>query len=92
MVMRQQDVFDRLVGDFGDAIDHLARHHRRGLGIDDHDAIVADDDPGIGVALGGKGVQVGADGVEGNRLVGEIRSGGELRAHRVFLPGTCSIN
>jgi hypothetical protein len=89
--MREQDVFDRLVGDPSDAIDHLAGHDRGGLGVDDHHAVVADDNPRIGIAFGSKGIKIGADGVEGNGLVGQIASRGEIRAHRDFLPVARSI-
>ena len=34
VIMRQQDVFDRLVGDFRHPFDHLPRHDRRGLRVD----------------------------------------------------------
>ena len=61
---------------FCHAIDHLARHHRRGLGVDDHHAIVADNHPGIGIAFGGEGVSR-TDRIEGDGLVGEIRAGGD---------------
>jgi hypothetical protein len=60
----EQDIFDRLVGDLGDARDHVIGHRRRRLRIDDHDAVVADDDAGIGIALGGVGVKPGADLIE----------------------------
>ena len=91
VIVRQQDVFDRLVGDLLHPVDHLPRHHRRGLGVDHHHAVVADDDPGIRVALGGEGVEVGPDGIEGDGLVGQIAGRGETRAHRDFLPVTSSI-
>ena len=84
VIMRQQDIFDRLVGDLGDAIDHLLRHHRRRLGVDDHHAIIADDHPGIGIAFGGEGIEIGPDRVEGDGLVGEIGGRGKIRAHRLF--------
>ena len=87
VVVREQDVFDRLVGDLRHAIDHLARHHRRGLGVDDHHAIVADNHPGIGIAFSGEGIEIGADRVEGDGLVGEIRGGGKIRAHRLSALG-----
>ena len=53
--MRQHHMADRLVGHAADFFDHLIGHTRRRLGVDDHDAVIADDDPGIGIALGGEG-------------------------------------
>ena len=52
VVVRQHDVADRLVGDLADAADHVLRHHRRGLRVDHHHRVVADDDAGVRVALG----------------------------------------
>ena len=52
VIVRQHDVLDRLVGDRPDAADHILRHHRRGLRVDDHDRVVADYDTGVRVALG----------------------------------------
>ena len=46
---------DRLVGHLAHLFDHLVGKPRRGLRLDDHHAVVADDDAGIGVALGGEG-------------------------------------
>jgi hypothetical protein len=68
--MREQDIFDRLVGDLFHAVDDLLRHHRGGLRIDHHHAVVADDDAGVGIALGGEGIEVRPDRVEGNGLIG----------------------
>ncbi len=91
VIVREQQIFDRLVGDLGDPLDDLPCHHRRGLGVDHHHAVVADNDPGIGIAFGGEGIKVGPDGVEGNRLVGQIGGRGKIRAHRLFLPETLCI-
>ena len=85
VIMREQDIFDRLVGDLFHAVDDLPRHHRRGLRIDHHHAVVADNDPGIGIALGGEGVEVRPNRVEGDGLVGQIGGRGETRTH-----GICS--
>ena len=82
VIMAEQHEFDRLVGDLLHPLDHLARHHRRRLGVDHHHAVVADDDPGIGIAFGGEGVEVGPDGVEADRLLGHICGRGEIGAHR----------
>ena len=59
--MGQNDMVERLVGDRADAIDHLARQTRSGLRLDHHDAVIADDHTGIGIALGGEGVKPLAD-------------------------------
>jgi hypothetical protein len=46
--MGQHQVADRLVGDRADLLDHLPRKPRRRLRLDDHDAVIADDDPVLG--------------------------------------------
>ena len=48
----------------------------------DHDAVVADDDAAVGIALGREGVEVAADLVEGDLLLGHVAGGGKIRAHR----------
>ena len=55
MVVAEQHVADRLVGQRPHARDEALRHDRGCLRIDNHHRIIADDDPGIGVALGGEG-------------------------------------
>ena len=49
--------------------------------IDDQHAVVADDDAGVRVALGGEGVEVAADLGEGDRLLGHVARRGEALAH-----------
>ena len=56
--MGQQHVLDGFVGDLSDAADHVGRHHRCGLGVEHQHRIVANDDAGVRVALGGVGVGV----------------------------------
>lgn len=48
---------DRLVGDAADAVDDLAGQSRRGLSLDDHDAVITDDHAGIGITLGREGIE-----------------------------------
>ena len=81
VIMRQHHVFDRLVGHLGDPLDDLPGHRRRRLRVDDDDAVIADDHPAIGVALGGEGVEVAADLGEGDLLLGHVAGGGEGLAH-----------
>jgi hypothetical protein len=56
--VREQHVLDRLVRDLADAADDVGRHHGRGLRVQHHHRVVADDDAGVGVAFGGVGVGV----------------------------------
>jgi hypothetical protein len=85
VVVRQHDVADRLVGDFADAPDHVLRHHRRGLRVDHHDRVVADDDAGVGVALGRVGVRVIGQLVEADLLLDDVGMRRELlRAHWII--------
>src|SRR6476659_1005198 len=83
MILAEQDIFDRLVGDLLDPIDHLLRHHRGGLRIYHHDAVVADDHPGIGIAFGSESIEVGSDRIEADGLVGEVGCRGETRTHAI---------
>jgi hypothetical protein len=64
-----------------DAVDHLSRKARRGLRLDDHHAVVADDDAGIGIALGREGVKARADLAEADRLFGQVARAGEGLGH-----------
>ncbi len=54
------------------ARDDVLRHCGRRLRIDDHDAVVADDDAGIGIALCRVGVGALRKPGERDRLVGEV--------------------
>ncbi|MNT43948.1 hypothetical protein D3C72_1804450 [compost metagenome] len=55
MVVAQRHIADGLVGHLADAADHVLRHHGRGLGVDHHHRVVADDDAGVRIAFGGVG-------------------------------------
>ncbi|MGY4413789.1 hypothetical protein ACVWW4_005525 [Bradyrhizobium sp. LB7.1] len=79
--MRQHDIFDRLVGDGTDALDHLVGHRRRRLRVEHEAAVVTDDDCRIRVALRRKGVEIGADLGKGDLLLGEIAGGREVLRH-----------
>jgi hypothetical protein len=79
--VRQHHVLDRLDRDFAHTLDHLPRQHRRRLRIDDDDAVVADDDAAVGVALGGKGIKLRPDLTERDLLVLEVAGGGEIGRH-----------
>ena len=61
MIVRQQNVFDRLVGHLGDARYDVLGHQRCRLRVDDHAAVVADDHAGVRVAFGGVGEQAIAE-------------------------------
>ena len=77
MVMGQHQMADRLVGHLPHAINHLARKARRGLRLDDHHALIANDDPRVRVPLGGKGVNLIADFGECGLFLGQIPLRGE---------------
>ena len=77
VIVRQHDVLDRLRGHATDAPDHLARHERRGLRVDHHHAVVADDHAGVRIALGGEGVGALREALERDLLRLEIGLGGE---------------
>src|SRR6059058_4929395 len=84
MIMRQHDIFDRLVGDGAYPLDHFVGHRRRRLGVEHEAAVIADDYCGIGIAFGGEGIEIGADLGEGEFLLGHIRGGCKtLGSHRL---------
>ncbi|MNT69480.1 hypothetical protein D3C72_2078050 [compost metagenome] len=68
---------DGLVRHLADAADHVLRHHRRGLGVDHHHRVVANDDAGVGVALGRVGIGVVGELVEAHFLHFEVGGGGK---------------
>jgi hypothetical protein len=77
VVVAEHHVLDRLVGHLADAADDVLRHHRGGLGVDDHHRVVADHDAGVGVALGGVGVGVVGQLREADLLLFEVGLGSE---------------
>ena len=58
VVVRQHHVFDGLVSHFTNFGDQALRHHRRGQCIANQHRVVANDDAGVRVALGGVGPAV----------------------------------
>ena len=82
VVMRQHHIFDRLVGDGADPLDHLVRHRRRRLRVEHEAAVVADDHRRVRIALGGEGVEVGADLGEGDFLLRHVGGGCETLGHQ----------
>jgi 2-oxoacid:acceptor oxidoreductase alpha subunit len=82
VVVRQHDVRDRLVGDAADPAEHVLGHHRRRLRIGDQHDVVADDDPGIGIAFGRVCVRVIGEAVEADRLFLHVRLGCKRLVHR----------
>src|SRR6266852_9770745 len=84
MIMRQHHMFNRLVGDGAHPLDHLAGHRRRRLGVEHEAAVVADDHSGIGIALGGEGIEIGADFGEGDFLLHHVRGGCETLGNHRF--------
>ncbi len=83
VIVREHDVLDRYVGDFADAADDIRRHRRRGLRVGDQHRIVADDDAGIRIALGGVSVGVLGDAAERDLLLSEIGLAGEFLGLRL---------
>src|SRR5690606_33960548 len=51
VIVGKQDVFDGLVGDFFNTAYDILCHDRSGLGVDDHDGVVANNDVCVGVAV-----------------------------------------
>ena len=93
VVVREHDVADRLVGHLANAPDDVLRHHGRGLGVDHQDRVVADDDAGIGVALGRVGVCMLGELVEADLLLFEVCLGSEfLFGHASnLIPGLAAV-
>ncbi len=87
VIMREHDMLDRLVGDLRDARDHVLRHLRRRLRVDDQSAVGPDHHAGIRIALGGVAVEALAEFVEADDLVGEILGAGEA-GHRCLPAGS----
>ena len=77
MIVRQQHVLDRFVGDGFHPGDDVARHQRCRLRIDDHAAVVANDDAGIGIAFSGVGVEAVAQRGEGDGFLAGVGGRGE---------------
>ena len=91
MIVREHNMLDRLVGDGADLLDHHVGKPRRRLRVDDHDAVVADNDAGIGVALGGKGPEIAPDLGEADRLFRHVALRGEFLSHsNLPLIGRCA--
>ena len=68
VIVGEHDILDRLIRHTADLLHHLVGEARGGLGIDDHHAVVADDDAGVRIALRGEGPDVAADLAEGDLL------------------------
>ena len=83
VIVRQRHIADRFVGHRADVADHVLRHHRRGLRVDHHDAVVADHHAGVRVAFGRVGVGVIRQPVETDFLFLEIGLRGELLFHGI---------
>ena len=77
VVVGEHHVLDRLVGDGADAADHIGRHRRRGLGVGHQHRVVADDDAGVGVALGGVGPGMFGQLGEGDLLLFQVGLAGK---------------
>ena len=60
VVMGQNQMGNRLVRDAADTLNHLACKARGGLRFHHHHALIANDDAGVWVTLGSKGVKAGA--------------------------------
>src|SRR5262249_21778250 len=68
--------------DLANAPNNILRHHRRGLRIDHHHRLIANDNAGVRVALGRVGIGVLGELVEGDLLLLEVGLGREfLFAH-----------
>jgi hypothetical protein len=81
VIVGQDDMADRLVDVCAHAVDHLARKARGCLRLDDHDAVVADDDAGVWITFGGERVKAIAHLREADFLVCHIPLRGECFSH-----------
>jgi hypothetical protein len=86
VVVGQHQMADWLVGDGTDALDDLLGQPRRRLRLDDHDRLIANDDTGVRIALGGEGMDVAADLGKGDCLFRHVAGGGELLGHAAGSP------
>ena len=82
VIMRQHHIFDRLVGDGAHPLDHLVGHRRRRLRVEHDAAVVADDHGRIRIALGGEGIEIGADLGEGDFLLRHVGRRCETFCHQ----------
>src|SRR5207302_4518778 len=82
VIVRQHDIFDRLVGNGAHPLDYFVRHRRGRLRVEHKAAVVADDDCRIRIALGGEGVEIGADLGEGDFLLRHISGGRKPFGHQ----------
>jgi hypothetical protein len=85
VVVRQDDVLNRLVGDLANAADDILGHDRRSLCVDHHDAVVADDHAGVGIALCGVCVRAFTELDKADSLFGHIGLRRELLLHPILL-------
>src|SRR5262249_56836283 len=76
MIVRQHDVFDRLVGGLAHALDDEAGHDPCGLCIAYDDALVAHDGAAVWGTLGGGGGEVRGGFRRRGSLVGPVGRGG----------------
>src|SRR6266436_6993204 len=89
VIMRQDNVFDRLVGDSPYLLDDAASHCGRRLRVENRATVVADDYASVGIAFRGKGVEIGPDFRERYLLFGEIAGRSEfLLTRHVLIPLT----
>ena len=85
VVVGEQHVLDRQRRDLADAPDEVLRHRRRRLRVGHHHRLVADEDTGVRIALGGVCVGVLREARERDLLVFQIGLAGECLAHGGFL-------
>jgi len=82
VVVGQHHVRDRLVGHGADFLDHHVGQAGRRLCVDDHDAVIADDNAGVGIALGCEGPKAVAHFGEADGLLAQVALGCECFGHR----------
>ena len=77
VIVRQDHILDRLVGDGADPFDDLPGHRGRRLRVENSAAIVADDDARVRIAFRRKGEETRSDFGERDLLLGQIAGRGE---------------
>src|ERR1700694_4324076 len=82
--MRQHHIFDRLSAHLPHPLEPLVSHRRRRLRVEHDAAVIADDNSGIGIALGGEGIEIGADLGEGHFLLRHVCGGRETLGSHQF--------
>src|SRR5258706_15960061 len=85
MIIRQDNVFGRLIGYRSYLLEDAASHCGRRLRIENRATVVADNYASVGIAFRGKGIEIRADFRERYLLFGEIAGRSEFLLTRHVL-------